>query len=174
MTSFVKLMISRIAQFYTDEREYRIRGNKSNAIQKLIYEGIKELVALDPKMQLQGMISLIETIKNMNPETADKYGKFKNEELMREWDREDGKKERYIPDFDVKVKIMDERPTSRQYYEQIAMQLYGRALGPKAFWSTIMDGKFPSIDEILQELQQMQQAQTQPQQQTQPTTAPKG
>ena len=166
MTSFVKLIVSRIAQFYTEEREYRIRGNKSNAIQKLVYEGIQKLVDIPDKTQrLQGMIQLIETIENADPESAAKYGTFKNEEIMKTWDREvvkgeDGteivKKETYIPDFDIKVKIVDERPSSRQYYENLAMALFGKGLGPKAFWETIEDGKFPPVEEILNELKELQ------------------
>lgn len=166
MTSFVKLIVSRIAQFYTEEREYRIRGNKSNAIQKLVYEGIQKLVDIPDKTQrLQGMIQLIETIENADPESAAKYGIFKNEEIMKTWDREvvkgeDGteivKKETYIPDFDIKVKIVDERPSSRQYYESLALSLFGKGLGPKAFWETIEDGKFPPVEEILNELNELQ------------------
>jgi hypothetical protein len=40
----------------------------------------------------------------------------------------------------------------------IAMGLLGKGMGLKAFWKTIDDGKFPPIDDILQELDQQAQA----------------
>jgi hypothetical protein len=38
------------------------------------------------------------------------------------------------------------------------MGLLGKGMGLKAFWKTIDDGKFPPIDDILQELDQQAQA----------------
>ena len=167
MKQYMPLIISRIGQFYDDEREYRIRGNKSMAIKTVIYDGIQQLIELeDPQKQLAGMIEILEQMKNMDPNSADEYGSFSNKEMKKTWIRNEdekgepdyvAKEEEYIADYDVKVKLSDERPTSRNYYEQVAMQMFGIALGPKAFWSTLDSGKFPPVDEILQELKELQQ-----------------
>lgn len=156
LTETVKLIVNRIAQFYTDEREYRIRGDKNGAIQKLIYKGMKEIVAIeDPRQRLPKMIEMIEMIATMDPKAAAKYGKIKNTDLMRENERDEGTED-YIPDMDIVVRITDERPSSRNYFEQLAMALYGKAMGPNALWTTIIEGKLPSKEEILSELAEMQ------------------
>jgi len=171
MTQFMRLMISRISQFYTDEREYRIRGDKSMAIKTLIYDGLRQLLELGDdetakQAQLAGLIQLFETIKNMNPNAADTFGKFSNQQMKHVWtrDTENGEKkeEVYIAEFDVKVKITDERPTSRTYYENLALEMFKiGAIGPKAFWETIYNGQLPPPDEITQELKEMQSAKAQ-------------
>jgi hypothetical protein len=171
MTQFMRLMINRIAQFYTDEREYRIRGDKSMAIKTLIYDGLRQLLELgdDEKAkqeQLAGLIQLFETIKNMDPNATDSFGKFSNQQMKHVWvrDTENGQKkeEVYIAEFDVKVKITDERPTSRSYYEQLALKMFEvGAIGPKAFWETIYNGQLPPPDEITQELKEIQSAKAQ-------------
>jgi len=156
LTETVKLIVNRIPQFYTDEREYRIRGDKNGAIQKLIYKGMKEIVAIeDPRQRLPKMIEMIEMIATMDPKAAAKYGKIKNTDLMRENERDEGTED-YIPDMDIVVRITDERPSSRNYFEQLAMALYGKAMGPNALWTTIIEGKLPSKEEILSELAEMQ------------------
>jgi hypothetical protein len=171
MTQFMRLMISRIAQFYTDEREYRIRGDKSMAIKTLIYDGLRQLLELGDdetakQAQLAGLIQLFETIRNMDPNTADTFGKFSNQQMKHVWMRDDEngqkKEEVYIAEFDVKVKITDERPTSRTYYENLALEMFKiGAIGPKAFWETIYNGQLPPPDEITQELKEMQSAKAQ-------------
>jgi hypothetical protein len=55
--------------------------------------------------------------------------------------------------LDLKIKVLDERPTDRNYYINMAMGLLGKGLGLKAFWNTVENGKFPPISEILEELQ---------------------
>ena len=49
----------------------------------------------------------------------------------------------------------------------MAAQLLGRAMGIKAFWYTLENGKFPPVDEILAELEEQQQQQAQAQAQAQ-------
>ncbi len=165
MTQFIRLMISRITEFYTDEREYRIRGDKSQAIQDKLYQGFKELTKIeDKKAQLTGMIQLFNTIKTMNPNEADSYDKFSNKEMKRTWERTDKNnvkhEEEYIAEFDLKVGLADERPTSRAYHEQIAMQMFQfGAIGPKAFWTTIVDGSLPTVEEITEEMNSIKQEQ---------------
>jgi hypothetical protein len=159
MTEYVRLIISRLAQFYTDEREYRIRGNRSMAIKKLVYEGLQQIVAMpDKNERLAGLIQLANIFETMDPKAADKYGKFKNTDMMKANVLEDGTKEMYVPDFDISVNIADERPQSWKYYEQLALSLFGKGMGPKAFWDTIIDGKLPDKETILKELQDMQVA----------------
>jgi len=170
MTQIVKLIINRIGQFYTDDRIYRIRGSRGNMIKTLLYEGIEQIMDMpDTQQQLAALIQLFETAKKGDPATVEEYGRVSNAEMKREWSPDGGdEKEEYIPDFDIQVKITDERPTNRNYFEQIAMAMYGKAMGPKAFWKTIEDGRFPDIDEILQELKEMQSAMAMAEQQTNP------
>jgi formate dehydrogenase maturation protein FdhE len=94
--------------------------------------------------------------------------------LVRTWERETTtdengnivvKKEEFVPELDISVKVLDERPTDPNYYTDMAMALLGKAMGIRAFWKTMKDGKFPPIEEILEELDEMQQAQAQAAQQ---------
>jgi len=156
----VQLMISRAGQFYDHDREYLIRGNKSNAIKTLIYNAIKRITEMqNPQEQILAMQQVVSIIQTMNADNEAKFGTFNNSEIKKTWEREDGQMEEYVPEFDLKIKVQDERPTSRRYYEQMAMALFGRAIGVKAFWETINNGKFPPIEEIIKELNEMQQAQ---------------
>lgn len=162
----LKLMISRILQFYTEDRKYRIRNDKSVAIKEMVYKALDQLIKIpDPRQQLTGVLQLLETLKSAEQDDMMEYGTFNAGSIKKKWQRGDteSEMEEYIPDFDARVKMTDERPSSRTYYEQIAMAMYGRAMGPKAFWQTVEDGKLPSIDEILSELDEMQQAQMQAQ-----------
>ena len=163
-----QLVISRIAQFYDEEREYRIRGEKTGLIKNVIYDAIEQIAQFaDPQQQLQAMQQLVMTIQSQQEDTTQRFGKFSNTEMLRSWER-DGKQEEYIPEFDIQVKVVDERPTSRQYYETLATNMFGRAMGPKSFWKTIEDGKLPPAVEILKELEEIAQVQAQAQEQTQP------
>ena len=77
------------------------------------------------------------------------------------------KMEEFIPEFDIKVKIAEDKPTDRNYYVTLATELLGTALGIKAFWKTIDEGRFPPIEEILEELDEMRKAQAEAQAQAQ-------
>jgi hypothetical protein len=90
--------------------------------------------------------------------------------LVRTWDRDtdqDGTPmvEEFIPEFDIKVKVRNEKPTDRNYYTTMAASLLGKAMGLKSFWRTIDEGKFPPIDEIIDEFEEVQKAQSQAQSQ---------
>jgi len=134
---------------------------KSQAIQDKLYQGFKELTKIeDKKAQLTGMIQLFNTIKTMNPNEADSYGTFSNKEMKRSWERTDENNEKhqeeYIAEFDLKVGLTDERPTSRSYHEQLAMQMFQfGAIGPKAFWTTINEGSLPTTEEINEEMRKI-------------------
>lgn len=129
-----KLRIALMAQFYTEDRYYRVKGKDGNVSE----------------------------------------GSINNKELYLSWDRisideETGEqrivKELFEAEFDINVKIIDEKPTDRGYYTQTAMQLYSMQLiSIGDLWATLEDGKFPPKEVILQNLQAQQQQQAQMQQ----------
>jgi len=167
MIEFVQLIINRIAQFYTEDRKYRILGeNQAKQIQAKAYKVLQEIASApqgtDPATQLQAMVDLLTFIKTQQEKP--KSGTFKRGMLVKTWDRqtdENGQSmvEEFIPEFDVKVKIAEDKPTDRNYYTTMAIQLLGKAMGTKALWKTLDEGRFPPIDEILAELDEMQKAQ---------------
>lgn len=89
-------------------------------------------------------------------------GKFNRKEVVRAWNRQEmdeqgnitgEKPETFIPEFDVSVKIMDEKPTDRNYYTNTALELFGKqAMDIKSLWYTLAEGKFPPEEEILKRL----------------------
>jgi len=174
MIEFVQLIINRIAQFYTEDRKYRLLGDRRDKeLQAQVYKVLKEIANVPqgtpPETQLQAMIDLLKYIKMQKQ--APKTGIFKRDMLVKTWDREIvgnvPMKEEFVPEFDVKVKIAEDKPTNRDYYTTLAVQLLGKALGTRAFWKTLDEGKFPDTDEILAELDELSKAQAQAQQQAQ-------
>lgn len=177
MKQFIRLIVNRVVQFYTVDRKYRILGERQNSkIEKESYKMLTQIAGMPqgtpPQQQLQAMINLLMYIKTQQqkPRTA----KFNRSMLVRTWDREvitevdeygnkveKPLKEEFVPEFDINVKVLDERPTDRNYWTNLAMEVLGKALGPKCFWKIIDEGKLPPIDEILEELQEMQKAQAQ-------------
>lgn len=129
LVDFGQLIISRIAQFYTEERQWRITGSDG----------------------------------------ASQSGTFSNSEMKKTWEREPAgtdaegnptpaKQEEYVPEMDLRVKVIDERPTSRDFYVQNAMQLLPmKAIDIESFWYTMEEGKFPPKEEILKRLAEMNQ-----------------
>lgn len=181
MIEFVQLIINRIAQFYTEERKYRILGdNQAKQIQAKAYKVLQEIASMPqgtpPEQQLQAMIDLLMYIKTQKERP--KSAVFKRNMLVKTWTKEEirdpstgeiveRKMEEFIPEFDIRVKIAEEKPTNRDYYVTLATTLLGKALGVKAFWRTLDEGKFPPINEILEELEEMQKAQAEAQSQAQ-------
>lgn len=180
LIKFVQLIINRIVQFYTEERKYRILGDRQAAkMQAEAYKTMQQIANMPmgtpPEVQLQAVINLL--IKMKSVQQGQKTATFKREMLVKTWEREivkdesgnvvEVRKEEFVPEFDVKPKVMDERPTDRNYYSNMATQLLGRAMGIRAFWRTMDEGKFPPIDEILQEMDEMQKAQAEAQAQAQ-------
>lgn len=121
-----KLRLNRFAQFYTEDRYYRLKGQNNKPI----------------------------------------TGTLNRDELYQSWDREPisinpetgepipAKTERYIPEFDVTVKIMDEKPTDRNYYTQTAFNLVGmNGITIDDLWYVLEEGKFPPKDEVIKHLQ---------------------
>jgi len=170
MIEFVQLIINRIAQFYTEDRKYRILGDNQLArMQSEVYKALTEIASMpagtDPNVQLQALVDILTFIKTQQekPKTA----VFKRDMLVKTWERDVGKKEEFIPEFDVRVKVTDEKPTDRNYYTSLATQLFGKAIGLRAFWKTMDEGRFPPIDEIISEIEDMQKSQAESQMQAQ-------
>lgn len=124
-----KLRINRFVQFYTEDRYYRLKGQDGKVVE----------------------------------------GSFKAEEVMGTWERdmmddndnvamdEDGnvikQTETFVPEFDISVKIMDEKPTDRNYYTQTAVTLFEKqAMDLESLWYTLEEGKFPQSKEIMERL----------------------
>jgi hypothetical protein len=69
------------------------------------------------------------------------------------------KKERYVPEFDIDVKIMDEKPTDRNYYTSTAFQLHAiQGMTIEDVWYTLEEGKFPPMETALANLKQQNMA----------------
>ena len=165
-------IVKRAGQFYTEKRVFRITGERQEqAKAQQVYGVMKQIGNMPPgtppDLQMKALVELLTIVKTAEPKKTVELGRA---DLMRSWTRDtmgaDGTPsvEEFIPEFDLKVKVGDERPTDRNYYTNIAMSLLGKGIGIRAFWKTIDDGKFPPVDEILQELtQQAQQTQQQAQ-----------
>lgn len=119
-----KLRINRFKQFYTEDRYYRLKMPSGKVTQ----------------------------------------GTFNANQMMQEWPRETGeldelgnpiiKKDRYVPEFDIDVKIIDEKPTDRNYYTSTAFSLLNvNGITIEDLWYTLEEGKFPQKDDVLKHLQ---------------------
>lgn len=175
MQKLLRLVVSRMAQFYTEDRTYRILGDRQLAmVQSEAYRTLEQIASMPqgtpPEQQIQAMIDLLMLVKQQQDKP--KTRKFNKGMLVRTWEREvdENRKpmlEEFVPEFDIKVKVVDERPTDRNYYVNLATSVLGKALGVKNFWKIIDEGKLPPIKDILQELDEMQSIQAQAQAQAQ-------
>jgi hypothetical protein len=159
----LKLIINRIAQFYTEDRAYRILGT-GQRVQNEAFKVLKKIANMPqgtpPEVQMQALIDLLKFIKTQQQKPQ--MGKFSRKLLVKTWERESGMIEEFIPEFDLKVRVLDEKPSDRNYWASVVTQAHaGGLIGPQAFWKTLIDGKAPNLDEVLEELDQMQQAQAQ-------------
>jgi hypothetical protein len=175
MVEFVEMIERRILQNYTEGRKYRILGDRQVAkVQSEAYKTLQQIASMPqgtpPEEQLQALVNLLEFVKQQAqmPKTATYSRKL----LVRTWDREtitetdeSGQpvkqtlKEEFFPEFDNRVKVMDERPTDRNYWTNLATATLGKALGVKNFWKIIDEGKLPRIEDILAELEDMKTSQ---------------
>ena len=123
LIELTKMRINRFVQFYTEERYYRV--------------------------------------KTYGGDIAS--GSFKADELKRPWhnrnimDDDDNiistGTEYFIPEFDINVKIMDEKPIDRNYYTTMGMEMFSKqAIDIESLWYTIIEGKFPDYKQILKRL----------------------
>ncbi len=125
-----RLRCNRFAQFYTEDRYYRIKGQNGAIV----------------------------------------TGTLNSNEMYKQWEREPpqvdemgqeipAKIEKYVPEFDITVKIMDEKPTDRNYYTQTAFNLLGQnGITIEDLWYTLEEGKFPQKDEVLEHLKSQNMA----------------
>jgi hypothetical protein len=122
-----QLRINRFEQFYTEERYYRIRGADNKITQgTLRNDEMKKTWVRD-------------TVQQENPTT----GLMEQKDLI----------ETFVPEFDIKVTIMSEKPTDRNYYTQLANVLYDKQLlSPEDFYFCLEEGKLPPIKDILKHL----------------------
>lgn len=177
LVEMYQLVINRIGQFYTEERTYRVLGDRKLAsFEKEAFEVLSYIAGMPqgtaPEVQIQAMIELMKAVKLQKREIM--TGQFKREMLVKKWQREimtdetGAEKplyEEFIPEFDIRAKAMDERPSDPDYYIEFGMNLFAKgAMGLKALWRTITDGKFPTMEEVIAEIEEMQQAQQQAQQ----------
>lgn len=130
-----KLRIELFAQFYTEERYYRYIGSNNEVVE----------------------------------------GAFKNDEIFDVWAREtntepildamgqpiinpDGtpatrvavRQEFFVPEFDIDVNIISKKPDDRDYYTQLAMDLWAKKLlVTEDLYYTLDEGKLPATEDIL-------------------------
>lgn len=118
-----KLRINRFIQFYTDDRYYRIKGGSGETIEGTFNRN--EVISEWPREEV------------MNEETGQMEQRI----------------EKYVPDFDLNVKVLDERPTDRNYYTNTAFSMYGnQSIDLESLWYTLEEGKFPTKEEVLERL----------------------
>jgi hypothetical protein len=173
MVPFARLILNRIIQFYTEDRKYKIIGKKTTNIEKAIYEEVLRIANMPqgtpPEMQIQAAIQLLMNVKQQSfQKPKQRTATYSRTMLVRTWERDVDEAgniliEEFVPELDINVKIAKEIPTDKNYYINMAMQLLGKALGPKSFWYVMNEGKFPPTEDIIKELEQAQQAQLQAQ-----------
>ena len=126
-----QLQISKMAQFYTEDRYYRvrtsdnkIRDGKINAME-LHREWVREY----------------EQVEEIDPTTGAPTMVVVE------------KKERFVPEFDIKVTILSEKPTDRNYYTTLAFDLYNmQLLTAEDLYATLEEGKLPPVNDIMENL----------------------
>jgi hypothetical protein len=174
MKEMVQLIINRMVQFYTNDRKYRIIGEEkiSAKVQRETFKALTQIANMPPgtppEQQMQAMIDLLMFVKSQAQGAMEnRTSIFKRDMLVKTWDREtipneDGsvtvKKEEFVPEFDINVRIIDERPTDRNYWSKVVLDAIQMGIiGPRAFWQTIIDGKVPNLEDITEELEELQQ-----------------
>lgn len=90
-------------------------------------------------------------------------GTFNASEMSRAWEREgeDGmtQLESYVPEFDVSVKVMDEKPNAREYYTRTGFDLFAKnGMTIEDLWTTLDEGEFPPKDQVLRNLRARDEA----------------
>ena len=101
---------------------------------------------------------------------------FEPSYIKEQWKRNVGEEEvieSYYPELDIRVNIVDAKPTEREYYINLANMMHDRGLiDRQSYLETLEDGKLPQKEVILERLklleqQQMQQLQAEQQAQSQ-------
>ena len=132
-----KLQISRMAQFYTEDRYFRVKGTNNE-----MKEGTINASELHQEWTRE-----YEPEETVDPTTGQPI------QTMKE------KKERFVPEFDIKVTILSEKPTDRGYYTQLAFNLYQMQLMvAEDLYHVLEEGKLPPTNDILDHLEKQNQA----------------
>lgn len=123
-----QLRIELFAQFYTEERYYRITGSGGEPIEGTIQQkDIQKEWVRDQRIEMQE-----------NPLTG-----VPEPMLVEDI-------ETYVPEFDVKVTVMSEKPTDRNYYTSTAMQLHQLGIiGAEDLLNTLEEGKLPPTEDLI-------------------------
>ena len=83
-------------------------------------------------------------------------GTFSKKDMQKSWERQtpDGMvEEKYVPEFDIRVTIIDEKPTDRKYYTDTAINLLQMgAIDKESLWYTLENGYFPPMKKILERM----------------------
>ena len=164
LKEMTQLIVNRIKEFYTEERVYKVQEEKSN-VDVSLFRKLKQVAQMPVGEEKYSAIANI--IEQMNNPAPEKYGTFSVQDMTRTWEREPAgydengeqtppKIETYMPDFTAKVKVIDERPTDRNYYVTLAQTLYNAGkLDEETFWEVIEEGKFPPKEIVLDRLEKM-------------------
>jgi hypothetical protein len=166
LKEMAQLVVNRIKEFYTEERVYKVREEK-NGIDMSLLNQLKQIAQMPPSPDKY--IAIENLMQSLKTPTKQRFSTFSNQDLTRQWERESAgydlegnpiepKMETYMPDFTAKVKVIDERPTDRNYYVTLAKELYNAGkLDDETFWYVIEEGKFPPKEIVLERLQRMKQ-----------------
>src|SRR6056297_149239 len=96
---------------------------------------------------------------------------FEPNNIKQQWEREvQGEEvtETYYPEMDIRVNIVDAKPTEREYYINLANMMHDRGLiDRQSYHETIESGKLPPKEVILERLREQEQRQMQALQQEQ-------
>jgi len=127
-----KKRIALMAQFYTEDRYYRIKGSDGKYISgtinrnEMMLQWIREEI---PVTDLMG--NPVINPMTGQPEVAQRV-------------------EYFVPEFDISVTILSDKPTDRNYYTGVAQTMHGLGLMTgEDLWYTLEEGKFPPKEEIL-------------------------
>jgi hypothetical protein len=147
-----QLIVNRVAEFYTEARLIRLVGDNEEANNKKIAFIMKQIAQLPLEQQQAAAVELlIPIIQDIEKE---KTFRFSNADLKSVWERETGKFEEFIPEFDIKVIIRDSRPNDQDYITNIADRAVQMGiLGPEEYWQAIREGKLPRTEDVLSELE---------------------
>lgn len=152
-----QLKQSRFAQFYTEERYYRITG-KDNVVSEgtfkntdMMREWVRDTQEV-PVLDEAGN-QVIDSLPVPNAEGTLDFENVPRTEMQ-------DMIEKYVPDFDVKVVVVSEKPTDRNYYTNLAMKLYElQLLSPEDLLMTFEEGKLPNTQDIIDKLHARQPVQ---------------
>ena len=83
-------------------------------------------------------------------------GTFSKKDMQKSWERQTPAgmvEEKYVPEFDIRVTIIDEKPTDRKYYTDTAINLLQMgAIDKESLWYTLENGYFPPMKKILERM----------------------